>query len=316
MVIDFVLGVLIVVGLAALFALVIRKIPILRITNPSEVGKFEQQQVRQQLVLNRLKRNWLKIKQKTSSLFSKSTNKSESNNKSITEKLSELEDFLKQTIADRTSPERSLADYLQEAEEAIKNEDYEVAEEAYLEVLKIDPHQLSAYQGLGDVYLEQRDFEAAREVYEFLLKHGRAATSSLGLARVATGQGRLEEAREEYIGALQLTSTAQPRLELAQILRETGDYKESLKYLKEARKIEPQNPKILDFFIEVSILNGQPNQAREGLDALREANPENQKIAEFAREIRSLEQKQKPKPSRSGRSGGRGKSFGLPTGKR
>ncbi len=313
---DFILVFLIVVGLVALVALVIRKIPILRITNPSEVGKFEQQQVRQQLVLNRLKRHWQKNRQRLANLFYKSTGAVKKEDRSITEKLSELEDFLKETIAERTSPQRSLADYLQEAEEAFKTEDYEVAEEAFLEVLKIDPHQLSAYQGLGDVYLEQRDFEAAREVYEFLLKRGRAATSSLGLARVATGQGRLEEAREEYIGALQLTSTAQPRLELAQILREMGDYKEALKYLKEARKIEPQNPKILDFFIEVSILNGQPNQAREGLEALREANPENQKIAEFAREIRSLEQKQKPKPSRSGRSGGRSKSFGLPTGKR
>jgi len=102
-------------------------------------------------------------------------------------------------------------------------------------------------------------------------------------------------------------------MELAQILCQMGDYTEALKYLKEAKKIEPQNPKILDFYIEVSILNGQLIQARDGLEALKQANPENQKIAEFARTIRELEQKQKAKkPSRKGRS----TNFGLPTSKR
>ena len=313
MALDSILVFLIVGGIIALVVLVIRKIPILRITNPGEVGKFEQQQVRYQLVLNRLKRQLAKYKQRLVALWSKPVNSKITPEKSITHKLSELEEFLKKTIAERTSPQKTMADYLAQAEEATKQEKYNEAESAYLEVIRLDPHQLSAYQGLGEVYLDQRDFEAAREVYEFLLKHGRAATSSLGLARVASGQGRLEEARDEYIGALQLTSIAQPRMELAQILCQMGDYTEALKYLKEAKKIEPQNPKILDFYIEVSILNGQLIQARDGLEALKQANPENQKIAEFARTIRELEQKQKAKkPSRKGRS----TNFGLPTSKR
>ena len=313
MALDSTLVFLIAGGIIALVVLVIRKIPILRITNPGEVGKFEQQQVRYQLVLNRLKRQLAKYKQRLVALWSKSGTSKITPEKSITHKLSELEEFLKKTIAERTSPQKTMADYLAQAEEATKQEKYNEAESAYLEVIRLDPHQLSAYQGLGEVYLDQRDFEAAREVYEFLLKHGRAATSSLGLARVASGQGRLEEARDEYIGALQLTSIAQPRMELAQILCQMGDYTEALKYLKEAKKIEPQNPKILDFYIEVSILNGQLIQARDGLEALKQANPENQKIAEFARTIRELEQKQKAKkPSRKGRS----TNFGLPTSKR
>lgn len=316
MALDSILVFLIVGGIIALVVLVIRKIPILRITNPGEVGKFEQQQVRYQLVLNRLKRQLAKYKQRLVALWSKPVNSKITPEKSITHKLSELEEFLKKTIAERTSPQKTMADYLAQAEEATKQEKYNEAESAYLEVIRLDPHQLSAYQGLGEVYLDQRDFEAAREVYEFLLKHGRAATSSLGLARVASGQGRLEEARDEYIGALQLTSIAQPRMELAQILCQMGDYTEALKYLKEAKKIEPQNPKILDFYIEVSILNGQLNQAEEGLESLRQANPDNQKIAEFAREIRKLEQKQKPKTKRTVRSGNGSTSFGLPTGKR
>ncbi len=313
MLINISLFFLIISGLAALLFLIIRKLPILRITNPSEVSKFEQQNVRLQLIANRLKRQFIKIRQR---LFNRSNNNfhnAVNSTKSILHKLNELEDFLKQALDEKNSPQRTIADYLAEAEIALKKEDYEKAEKFYLEVIKLDKRQLSAYHGLGEVYLEQRDYESAREVYEFLLRHGRAAASSIGMARAATGQGRLEEARDEYINALQLTSVVQPRLELADIFRQLGDYNQAIKYLKEALKIEPQNPKILDFYIEVSILNGQPNEARRALESLKQANPDNQKIAEFAREIRILEDKQKPqKVLRKKRS----TNFGLPVGKK
>ena len=316
MAIDIVLGFLFIGGLAALIVLVVRKIPILRITNPAEVSKFGQQQVRQQLVANHLKRQLAGLMKRTAAVFTQSTQVVKTKKASLSGRFDEWEEKLKRTLSERTSPQRTIEDYMAQAQAALQQENYTAAEQAYLEVLRLNEHQLPAYQGLGEVYLEQRDFEAAREVYEFLLKRGRAASSSLGLARVASGQGRLEEARDEYLGALQLTTSAQPRLELAQILRELGDFTRALKYLKEAKKIEPQNPKILDFYIEVSILNGQLNQAEEGLESLRQANPDNQKIAEFAREIRDLEQKQKPKTKRTVRSGNGSTSFGLPTGKR
>lgn len=314
MLLDLILIFLIAVGLAGLVFLLIRKIPVLRLTNPAEVGKFEQEQLRHQLIFNRLKRQWRKLKDRLRLLL-KHPLKRRQENQSIIQKLGDWEEFLKRTLNEQSSPQRTLNDYLALADEALKNENWSAAEEAYLEVLKIDPHNWLAYQGLGEVYLEQRDFEAAREIYEFLLKRGRAAVSSLGLARVASGQGRLEEARAEYLGAIQLTTSAQPRLELAQILCELGDYQGALKYLKEARQIEPQNPKILDFYIEVSILNGQPAQAREGLEALKHANPENQKIAELARLIRELEQKQKFQKLKS-RPRKRSTTFGLSTNRR
>lgn len=313
MLIDIALSLFLIGGLVALAVLVIKKIPVLRITNPTEVGKFEQQQIRQQLVITRLKRQLSNIVKKFRALVNRANQGNNIKKNTIQTTLSGLEETINKIISEKTSPQRTIADYINQAEESLRKENYTVAEEAYLKVLEMDPHQLPAYQGLGEVYLDQRDFEAAREVYEFLLKRGRAATSSLGLARVASGQGRLEEAKDEYLGALQLTSTAQPRIELAQIMRDMGDFPGALKYLKEARKIEPQNPKILDFFIEVSILNGQPNQAKESLEALRQANPDNQKIAEFAREIRKLEHKQKPKHTSRSK---RGTNFGLPTSKR
>ena len=73
MAIDIVLGFLFIGGLAALIVLVVRKIPILRITNPAEVSKFGQQQVRQQLVANHLKRQLAGLMKRTAAVFTQST---------------------------------------------------------------------------------------------------------------------------------------------------------------------------------------------------------------------------------------------------
>ncbi|MBI5465773.1 MAG: tetratricopeptide repeat protein, partial [Candidatus Kerfeldbacteria bacterium] len=209
-----------------------------------------------------------------------------------------------------TSPQAETSELLEQASKAQVAGRLDEAEGKYLEVLRRDPHYLAAYQGLAEVYEEQRDYEEAREIYEYLLKRGGTSLSHLGLARVASGQGRLEEAQEEYLKTIdELPQAAQPHLELAGILRQLGRTAEALTQTAAARQLEPNNPKILDFYVELSILNGQPTEAQAALDVLREVNPANQKIPELAQEIRRLAQKLKPK---RGRAQSRSQSFGQP----
>lgn len=312
MTVDIILVTVFGLAVVGLVALVARKFPVLRLTNPIEPNKTEQRVVKQQLVEARLMRQATALKRWLQSSFKRFRARAGAGTAQTEGRLAELEDWLRHRLEERTSPERTMADFLKQAEVALSNDDTDAAEHAYLEIIRRDPHHLVAYQGLGEVYLGTRDYEAAREVFEYLLKRGQADTSALGLARVASGQGRLSEAREGYLKVLAVSNAVQPHLELARILRELGQAAEALEHLKSARELEPNNPKILDFFIELSILNEQPNQAHEALATLREANPENQKIAELEREINELEQKVKPK--RVGRSS-RSRSFGLPTGK-
>jgi len=153
---------------------------------------------------------------------------------------------------------------------------------------------LPAYIGLGEVYLGNREYEQAKEVFEYLVGRGLPA-AHLGLARSAAGQGQLELARAEYQLALEEDNALQPQLELAHVLQELGDPGEAFQHLREARRLEPRNPKLLDFYIELSIVNGQPIEAQSALDTLREVNPDNQKIPEFSQAIRQLADKLKVK---------------------
>lgn len=138
--------------------LLIRKIPVLRLTNPAEVHKFEQQQVRQQLIVSRLKRQlagfWKNLR---SLMVVKSARQPSQNQSAAPGKLIQWEEKITQALSEEISPNRTITDYLKHAEAALLKENYTEAENAYLEVLKMDPHYLPAYQGLGEVYLEQRD---------------------------------------------------------------------------------------------------------------------------------------------------------------
>ncbi len=310
-VLDFILFGLLGIGVAGLGILLVKKAPILRVTDPMQLKRLGQQVVKHKLSEARLKRKFGQLGRATSEVAAAVWRRVHSSPQAEAEHEERtLEERLAGELKERTSPKRTTAEHLALAHEALEQEDMAEAEEAYLKAIELDPHNIEAYQGLGEVYLENRDYEAAREVFEYLAERGGEVTSTLGLARVAQGQGKLEEAKGAYLKSLAITTAVQPRLELVRILRELGQLNEALVQLNEARKIEPNNPKILDLFVELSILSGRPDDAQGALDQLREANPENQKIATLAGEIRKLREKLKPRKAR--RSHARSETFGLP----
>ena len=56
-----------------------------------------------------------------------------------------------------------------------------------------------------------------------------------------------------------------------------------------AVQLEPGNPKYLDQLLEMSIIAGDSELARETYDRLRLANPDNQKLAEFKQRVEEIE---------------------------
>ena len=118
----------------------------------------------------------------------------------------------------------------------------------------------------------------------------------MGLARALAGQGQLELAKNEYLQCIEAGMvSSQIFFELAQLYKDLSQAPQAFEAVSEARKIESGNPRILDFFIEISILNGRQTDAQSGLDDLRKANPENKKIAQFDKQIIDLVSKTKTK---------------------
>lgn len=300
MLFDYILLGLLILGLLGLLGLVIAKWPILRLINTDEIKKLKQQEVKKELVEAKLKRqlkhlhdDFLKMSQPVSLKFKQLK-------VSLVSKLEGWEGKAEKELHELTSPAKRQADYLAKADDLIKQDKIAEAEHIYLDLIQGDPNNLELYRMLAELYMEKRDYEAAHEVYEYLVEKGSTA-SFLGLARAASGQGLLEEARGQYLKTIDYNNSVQPRLELAKLLQQMGNNKDALLQLTEARKIEPNNPKILDFYIELSIVNGQLTEAQSALDDLREVNPDNQKISDFARQIRGLAEKNQPKRQRATR---------------
>lgn len=145
---------------------------------------------------------------------------------------------------------------LEDAQRAVAEESYTVAEQRLIEYLTLDAKNAQVYERLGIVYMRTRQFEQAKETFRFALTLAPSDASIL-----------------VYLGEL--------------ALRE-GQVKEATEYFRQAVALRPSNPKYLDFLIESSILAGDAKLAREGVYYLKEANPDNKKIEEFEARIKAL----------------------------
>lgn len=145
---------------------------------------------------------------------------------------------------------------LEEAEKLIEEEDWTNAEKKYLQVISHDYKNPVPYEGLGDVYLNKKEFKEAKETFEFV-------------AKLTPGKSSV------YVS-------------LTEAALGLGDKEKAIEYLLTALEIEPNNPKHLDFLIEVGIMGKNYRVARNALDKLREVNPENQKIKDFEIRLKEL----------------------------
>ena len=71
-------------------------------------------------------------------------------------------------------------------------------------------------------------------------------------------------------------------------LREGGGLAEAIVAYRTAAEHEPNNPRVLDLLLEISILSGDKRLAREAFIKLQAANPENQKLGDWEAKIREM----------------------------
>ncbi|MFZ5390892.1 MAG: tetratricopeptide repeat protein [Patescibacteria group bacterium] len=308
MVIDIVLMVFFVLGLLGLIILIIRKFPVLKLIDVDNLNNLKQQEVKQDLVEARLRRKFDRWSVWFKGLLAPWQAKIQLKKEQIKKSVKDMEADLDKKEVAIGQAEEVINKIINQAVTAEAEGDLAEAEGLYLKAIEHQPNNLDIYQRLADLYLENRDYEQAKEVLEYLAEQGRSRYSSLGLARVAKGQGFLEEAKGQYLKSLALRNAVQPHLELAYVYQQLGSLEEALAHLIEARQLEPSNPKVLDFYIELSIVNGRLNEAQEALDVLREVNPDNKKINEFTEQIRKQAQKNKPIKRRTGK---KTTSFGV-----
>lgn len=195
------------------------------------------------------------------------------------------------TPEERERKDREVDRLLTVAYDAINRGAIEEAEQSAIDVIARDPRNVGAYRVLASVYLENKEYEHARETLEFIIQRLHVEDDELyaELGQVASEEGKLEEAKREIEKSISLNSQAAERyLDLSRVNLALGDTQNAFESCKRAAEIEPNNPKYLDALVETSIVAGKREWASDTLEKLRTVNPENQKLEELQARIANI----------------------------
>lgn len=183
-----------------------------------------------------------------------------------------------------------LQQLLDEGKAAYEASDLAKAEASYLAVLKLNSAELAAYEGLGRVYLKREEWQQARETFEYITKNWPQNDQAYALlAMVEEIGGNSERAKDLYLHALSINNkVVEYHLNLAEIYLSFNDNEKAISTLQKAQALEPNNPKVLDQLLQVSILVGNKDLATEVLEKIKKANPDHGKLDELAQKIKDL----------------------------
>lgn len=149
---------------------------------------------------------------------------------------------------------------LAEASGLQEQELFKEAEEKYIEIIGIDAKNIEAYQGLADLYIEQKEWKHAETTLEHVLKLGQALDAS----------------------------NASDYVDLAVVKRELQKDAEAMHYFEKAYDLESSNPRILDLYLDMSIRCQDKELSWQLYKKLKKVNPENQKMDEWLKRVKEL----------------------------
>jgi len=178
--------------------------------------------------------------------------------------------------------EQKISKLMTEADELLNDKKIKEAEVILIDILKLDTKHKEAYMKLARLYWDQKDYDHAIELYNYLLKIFVDSEIYSNLGEIAEERGNLKEAENNYISALELNDEVDiVYYNLAKLYNEQEELDKSLEMIRKSLEIQPNSPKYLDFLLQVSIMVQDKKLANETLQSLAKVNPENQKLEEY-----------------------------------
>lgn len=187
-------------------------------------------------------------------------------------------------------PPEAVAAILKDAETRLLMENFDEAEQKYIEVIRLAPRTVEAYRGLGRLYFSKKQWQEARETYEFLLKlnpkDGRALNR---LGMIAAEDERWRDAVSFFKQSIETDNKVALRyFDLGFAYFKLSKPLNALRSYEHAVALEPMNPKYLDAYLSTAIELKNKDLATMIFEQLKIANPENKKLDELLRKIDEL----------------------------
>jgi len=262
-------AIVIIVSLAIIIFIVIKKIPDLALINVESISQEKESKVRNRIILERLARKFLELK-KVLIEWLKPLIK---NLSASWENLYHQAVALEQETLKEAQPlkqidiKQEIRDKLKELEKLITEKNFSSAEELSISILKLDANNPDAYEALAKIYLEQKEYKKARETGRYLIK-------------LFT---KLKPAPEEIKHRL-----ANCYADLGLVYQLENKNNSALTNFQKAVGLEPSNPRFLDLLLKISIIVRNKNLAWQVFNSLKKADPSNQKLKELKADIENL----------------------------
>lgn len=246
--------VVLVVSVLVIGAVLARKIPQLRMIDVSSIPTERSKQVKENIIRERVHRmgsEKLGVIAKAGGAAFSAASKA---GRRAVQKLYQLEQHyvkLKQApgASSRSLDKQTVQRLLDEAEQLVREEEFIPAEKRYIELISHNPKLVEAYEGLANLYLENKAYAQARETLAFTLHLS--------------------------------PEDASVHMSFADLERAEGNPKAALDHLRDAVRIREKNPKYLDAYIETALEVGAWEDAEKGIGRMKAVNPENQAIPEW-----------------------------------
>lgn len=254
--------ILILFSLGVIFYIISRKFSVLANVDLESIKAEQEAIFKEQIISSRLKRNFVKWGSRLTIAFRLANGKSTIFIKWLSKKLNELRDNYKnEEIILSGDKEPKIKELFSEAEENLKEENFAASEKKLVEIIGLDSQNIDAFKKLGELYLENKSYEEAKQTFKHILKIGKDESE--------------QEKSKIYFN-------------LALIGRAENNLIEAVENMKEALKIEPNSPRYLDSMLEISIIKKDKVLALDAYKRLGDINPDNQKLKNFKEQIGQL----------------------------
>ncbi len=271
MVYDIISFITILVSIAVIIVIVVRKFPKISSLRVEELQKERDSLAKKQVIKNRLKRIYHEHKKEARERVSPYVEKVFKGFVGARDKVKrfslEMEKKRKKDLSSASSYEEELEkSQLELGWQYFNEKKYTESEEYFIAYLSKDATSLEAYEGLANVYIETKDYSKAKQTLIYLLK---LANTMKNKDKHSISSGQL--ANYHFLFGV--------------VCEAEGNRQYALEYYNKAHASDPKNPRYLDQLIGMSIEDKDVKKARDYLVELKMVNPGNKKIVEFEERI-------------------------------